>query len=96
MFFLFQGPTGLAITPQSETSLKVSFVAPTGSPSGTVYRASTDGHSCEVSADASDLSCLLTGLSSGKKYTVQAVGCEGSTKCSDPISGVAYTTPEGR
>ncbi len=76
--------------------MKISFVAPIGNPSGTIYKASTNGHSCEVSADASDLSCLLTGLYSGERYAVEAVGCVGSLKCSDPISSIAYTTPEGR
>ncbi len=76
--------------------MKVNFLAPTGNPSGTVYRATAGGHSCDVSADAFDLSCLLTDLSSGEKYNVEAVGCVGDLKCSDPISSIAYTTPEGR
>ncbi len=76
--------------------MNVSFVAPIGNPSGTVYRASTGGQSCEVSADAFDLSCLLTDLSSGEMYIVEAVGCVGSLKCSDPIRSIAYTTPKGR
>ncbi len=76
--------------------MNVSFVAPTGNPSSTVYRASTGGHSCEVSAEASDLSCLLTNLSSGEMYTVEAIGCVDILKCSDPIRSIAYTTPTGR
>ncbi len=89
------GPTDLDVTILSETSLKVSFVAPTGNTSGIVYKASTYGHSCEVSADAIKLTCLLTGLSSEEKYTVEAIGCEGSTKCSDPIRKIIYTTLAG-
>ncbi len=75
--------------------MSVTFVAPTGNTDGTVYKASSGDHSCEVSAKSSPLSCLLTKLTSGKKYTVEAIGCVGSTKCSDPISSVASTTPEG-
>ncbi len=59
--------------------MSVTFVAPTGNPDGTVYKASIGDHACEVSADASPLSRLLTGLTSGKKYTVEAIGCVGST-----------------
>ncbi len=75
--------------------MSVSFVAPTGSPTGTVYKASSGDHSCEVSVDASPLSCLLTGLSSGQKYTVEAVACIGEAKCSDPTSAIGYTVPDG-
>ncbi len=76
--------------------MNVSFVAPTGNPSSTVYRASTGGQSCEVNADASDLSCILTDLSSGEMYTVEALACVDILKCSDPIRSIAYTTPKGR
>ncbi len=80
----------------SGTTLRVTFVAPTGNPDGTVYKASSGDHSCEVSAKTSPLSCLLTKLYSGKKYTVEAVACLGEAKCSASISSVTYTTPEGR
>ncbi len=75
--------------------MSVTFVAPTGNPTGTVYKASSGDHSCEVSADASPLSCPLTELSSGKQYTVEAVACLGDAKCSDPISAIGYTVPDG-
>ncbi len=93
--FLLKGPTGLEVTILSETTLKVRFFAPTGNASGIVYKASTYGHSCEVIADAIKLTCLLTGLSNEEKYTVEAIGCEGSTKCSDPIRKIVYTTLAG-
>ncbi len=75
--------------------MSVTFVAPTGSPNGAVYKASSGEHTCEVSADASPLSCLLTGLTSGEKYTVEAFACLGDVKCSDSIPDMGYTVPDG-
>ncbi len=86
----------MTVSAPSLTELRVDFVAPTKNPSGTIYRASSNGRSCEVSADASPLTCLLTGLSSGTKYTVEAFACLGSVKCSSPIRIMGYTTPDGR
>ncbi len=91
----YLGPTSLAVAAESGAVLSVTFIAPTGNPTGTVYKASSGDHTCEVSADASPLSCLLTGLISGEKYTVNAIACLGDTKCSDPISAIGYTVPDG-
>ncbi len=86
----------MSVSAQSSTELRVTFVAPTENPEGTTFSASSSGYSCDVSAEASPLSCLLTGLSSGTKYTVEALACLGSVKCSSPISTMGYTTPDGR
>ncbi len=86
----------MSVSARSGTELRVDFVAPTENPSGTIFRAASSDHSCEVSADASPLACLLTGLSSGTKYTVDGLACLGDTKCSSPISTTGYTFPDGR
>ncbi len=91
----YKGPTSIAVAAESGTVLSVRFIAPTGNPDGAVYKASSGDHTCEVSENASPLSCLLTGLTNGKEYTIEAVACLGDAKCSDPISAVVYTLSDG-
>ncbi len=86
----------MSVSAQSTTELMVDFDAPSENPSGTIYRASFSDHSCEVSGDASPVTCLLTGLTSGTKYTVDALACLGDARCSSPISAIGYTSPDGK
>ncbi len=95
ILFPLKGLASLVLTAVSRTKIKVTFVAATNAPKETFFRASAGDHSCEVSANAHLLSCNLTGLASGSKYTVEAVECIEDDKCSDPIRDVAYTLPDG-
>ncbi len=74
----------------------VTFALARNPSSVTKYKATIGDHSCEVAAGRSPLSCVLTGLSGGSLYTVQAVACLRNGDCSDPTHGRGYTLPEGR
>ncbi len=73
----------------------VTFALARDPSSVTKYKATIGDHSCEVAAGRSPLSCVLTGLSGGSLYTVQAVACLRNGDCSDPTHGRGYTLPEG-
>ncbi len=73
----------VVITPSNDTS-EISF-----------YRSSAGGSNCEVLANASPLSCLITDLPAGSSFAVETVACASNGVCSSPIIGHGYTLPDG-
>ncbi len=73
----------------------MTFVAPPKAQRETFFKASTGDHSCEVDGNAHTLSCLLTGLTSGQTYAVEAIECLEDDKCSDPVISVTSIPPDG-
>ncbi len=88
-------PLQVLATSESTSALGVTIGAsPTSSVSK--YKASSNGRFCEVATSASPLTCTLSGLSAGEKYTVQVVACLENGICSEPIERIGYTLPNGR
>ncbi len=88
-------PSNVLVTSESTLALRVTIGAsPTSSVSK--YKASSNGHLCEVAASTSPLTCALSGLSAGEKYTVQVIACLENGVCSESIERTGYTPPDGR
>ncbi len=79
----------------STSTMEVTIAPPNITLSISFYRASAGNSSCEVSANMSPLSCLITGLSSGSRFNVRAFACSSSGVCSAPAVVEGYTLPDG-
>ncbi len=91
---LFTAPAGLLTESGSPWSMKVSIRKSPKSDNVTLYKVSTTGSSCQVSADATPLACILESLNGGMKYTVEAVACVSDSQCSGPAKRDGFTLPE--
>ncbi len=68
----------------------------TESRSVTLYKVSTTGSYCQVSAATTPLACMLEGLRGGSEYTVVAVACVSESQCSTPAKQGGFTLPESK
>ncbi len=91
---LVTAPAALSTSSGAPWSMKVSIRESTETTHVTLYKVSTTGSSCQVSAKATSLACMLEGLSGGSKYTVKAYACVSDSQCSRPITRDGFTLPE--
>ncbi len=70
------------------------FSPPSDTSGIVLYRASTEGSSCDVSANAADPSCLVFHLSGGRRYSVHGVACAENGECSSRVQSFGYTIPD--
>ncbi len=95
-YSLFTAPAGLSTGSGSPSSMKVSIRESTESTNVTLYKVSTTGSSCQVSADATPLMCIMESLHGGMKYTVEAVACVSDIQCSRPAKRDSFTIPDSK
>ncbi len=73
---------------ESSQAIRVRFEPPTAALGIAIFRATFGGSSCDVSADAADLSCLIQGLDAATRYAVQGVACDENNACSSAVEKV--------
>ncbi len=83
-------PLDISFSEIGQTSFKVNITSWEGQPAVERYEATAVGgshsKSCTVLADASPLSCLMSGLTPSTEYTVSVVAClPGLAGCGQPI-----------
>ncbi len=95
--FLSIAPSGVTYTAVSTTEIAVNFPAQAQGSLLTSFEAKVKGGSqaCTVATTVSPLTCSLTGLEAGTKYTI-SVKSFIRDLVSDPSEGVGYTLPEGK
>ncbi len=75
-------------------AVQARFSAPSDTSGITFYRASTEGSSCDVSANADVPYCLIFHLSGGRRYSVEGVACAENGECSSRVQAFGYTMPD--
>ncbi len=91
----FLAPEHVQTHAYSTSTVEVTIVPPNITSSISFYRASAGNSSCEVRANMSSLSCLITSLSSGSRFNVRAFACASSGVCSAAAVVEGYTLPDG-
>ncbi len=82
------------VTGETETSLRVFFVAANINDDVQFYMAKHGNKECQVPAKQVPLSCTLSGLQPGTEYIIQGYSCMSKKDCSDAMFGKGATLPE--
>ncbi len=93
--FLILAPRDISIESVSPNTLKVTLTPDPVSAGVSLYKVSADGKACEIAASMSPLSCSLTELTPATEYTVEAKACSSASHCSEAVSKLAWTLPNG-